>query len=260
MVVRACGEEGPPGRIVGGTEAAPHQWPWMAAIYVNGYLFCGGTFISPHYVLTAAHCVEGGFYFDILAGAHNVKSGYEEHRIEIYSDVGIVHPGWDAATVQNDLALIELPEPLPLDAYIALACLPQPGEVTGAGALATLTGWGKIYDGSSAISPTLHMVADLPTITDGECNAVWEGVVPGPGPARGGVLCVDTKGGHGSCNGDSGGPLMTRAAPGGARNQVWTQVGVVSFGGGECEGGLPAGFTRTEHYLSWIAQETGLGL
>ena len=84
------------------------------------------------------------------------------------------------------------PQPSPLT--------PQPGEVTGAGALATLTGWGKIYDGSSAISPTLHMVADLPTITDGECNAVWEGVVPGPGPARGGVLCVDTKGGHGSCN------------------------------------------------------------
>lgn len=146
----ACGVEGPPAdRIVGGTEAAPHQFPWMAAIYVNGYLFCGGAFISEHYVLTAAHCVDEGYTFEIMAGAHNVKSGvhlapvltcfycccfyssssgYEDHRITIMSYTGILHPDWDPSILANDLALIELPEPLPLSQYVSLACLPHQGE------------------------------------------------------------------------------------------------------------------------------------
>ena len=86
------------------------------------------------------------------------------------------------------------------------------------GTLTSITGWGKIYDGSSAISPTLQMVSnspgtlehlhlkvillpllqvhDLPTITNEDCDLVYgEWGIVGPG-----VVCVDTKGGHGSCH------------------------------------------------------------
>jgi len=30
------------GRIVGGTEATPHSYPWMAALFVDDQWFCGG--------------------------------------------------------------------------------------------------------------------------------------------------------------------------------------------------------------------------
>jgi len=44
-----------------------------------------------------------------------------------------------------------------------------------------------------------------------------------------------------------------------AAGQQWKQVGVVSFGSSAgCEVGYPAGFTRTESYLDWISQETGI--
>ncbi|XP_040069888.1 enteropeptidase-like [Ixodes scapularis] len=44
-------------RIINGTEAPPHHWPWMVAIYnSNDTLLCGGVLIAEEYVVTAAHC------------------------------------------------------------------------------------------------------------------------------------------------------------------------------------------------------------
>jgi Trypsin len=47
-------------RIVGGTEAQPHEFPWQAWLIltsVNGQYACGGSLISSQWILTAAHCV-----------------------------------------------------------------------------------------------------------------------------------------------------------------------------------------------------------
>ena len=33
-------------RIVGGYEAVPHSFPWMAALFVDEMYFCGGTLIT----------------------------------------------------------------------------------------------------------------------------------------------------------------------------------------------------------------------
>lgn len=46
-------------RIVGGTETAAHEYPWIVAISENKRLYCGGSLISHNYILTAAHCVSG---------------------------------------------------------------------------------------------------------------------------------------------------------------------------------------------------------
>merc|ERR1711881_429941 len=75
-----------------------------------------------------------------------------------------------------------------------------------------------------------------------------------------GVVCIDTTGGKGTCNGDSGGPLNMKSNMKNA-GEKWKQVGVVSFGASAgCEVGYPAGFTRTEYYLDWVCSETnGVG-
>jgi len=97
------------------------------------------------------------------------------------------------------------------------------------------------------------MVEDLPIISNSECNAIY-------GIVGDGVVCIDTTGGKGTCNGDSGGPLNMKCDvidKDEAAGQKWKQIGVVSFGASSgCEVGYPAGFTRTEYYLDWICSET----
>merc|ERR1712128_85886 len=111
-----CGIEGPAvDRIVGGHEAMEHQWPWQVALFIDDAWFCGGAIISENYVLTAAHCADGASYFDIMAGAHNVRESSEPNRVEITSFNGWTHPQWNTQDLSNDLALIELPSPLAMN-------------------------------------------------------------------------------------------------------------------------------------------------
>lgn len=44
-------------RIVGGQNAEPGEWPWIAALFNSGRQFCGGSLIDDKHILTAAHCV-----------------------------------------------------------------------------------------------------------------------------------------------------------------------------------------------------------
>merc|ERR1711892_1186090 len=134
-----CGIEGPPAgdRIVGGIEAEENQWPRQVALFIDDAWFCGGSLISENYVLTAAHCVDGASYFDVMAGAHNVRYASEPHRVEVTSFNGWTHPQWNTQD------------------------------------LVTVTGWGKPSDSAGGISPVLRMVSDLPVITNSDCNDVY---------------------------------------------------------------------------------------
>jgi len=68
-----------------------------------------------------------------------------------------------------------------------------------------------------------------------------------------GVVCLDSAGGHGTCSGDSGGPL------------TWVEDGrsvtrgIHSFvSGAGCESGYPDGDTNVKKYLDWIETSTGI--
>merc|ERR1712071_171060 len=105
-----CGLENPGmDKIVGGHEAAENEWPWQVALFIDDAWFCGGSIISDEYVMTAAHCADGASYFNILAGAHDVRADSEPHRVEITSYEGFTHPNWDPNTLENDIALSACP-------------------------------------------------------------------------------------------------------------------------------------------------------
>merc|ERR1719356_2318721 len=177
-----CGIEGPlaqEDRIVGGVEAVEHTWPWQVALFIDDAWFCGGSIISENYVLTAAHCADGAGYFDVMAGAHNVRASSEPHKVEITSYEGFTHPDWDSNDLNSDIALVKLPSKITFNDYIRPSCLPPASDASEeyVGQLTTPVGWGKNADNAGGITPDLNMVEDLPVITRDSCADYYGGII-----------------------------------------------------------------------------------
>jgi len=244
-----CGVAGEKeGRIVGGEEATPHSYPWMAALFVDGKWFCGGTLISDEWVLTAAHCAKDASEMRVMLGAHNVREASEEGRIELVTTDFFTHERYSQFNLHNDLALVHLPERVTFTDTIKPVCLPSYSESSEAWAHedCQASGWGKPADSSDSISPVLrHVTVD--TITNLMCALEFPTVI------NKNIICISGKHGKSTCNGDSGGPLHL------VTDGVHKQIGITSFGSGAgCELGFHAGFTRTASFLEWIETNTGI--
>ncbi|XP_050738548.1 chymotrypsin BII-like [Eriocheir sinensis] len=224
-------------RIVGGFEAAPHSWPHQVALFIDDTFFCGGSLISNEWVLTAAHCMDGAGFVEVVMGAHNISKA-EPSQITQHSVDFFTHENWNDRKLINDIALIRLPSAVTFNSHISAVSLPS--YDIGANEMVVATGWGQPSNDAGSISSVIRQV-QLFTISNHDCGAAYFSFI-GPN-----IVCIDGSNNKGTCNGDSGGPL-------GKDGEIH---GITSFGSSlGCTGGYPDAFTRVYHYMDWITNKT----
>ncbi|CAK9297819.1 unnamed protein product [Gordionus sp. m RMFG-2023] len=126
---------------MGGSEDSILIWPWQVRITTARHT-CGGTVISPKYILTAAHCFEKNIKVSIGEDKCNDKN----ERMILQAARVYVHPKY--VTKENDIALLELKnDEIDLNQISNnLVCLPDKYENVPLEKICYISGWSSIYD------------------------------------------------------------------------------------------------------------------
>ncbi|XP_077335971.1 transmembrane protease serine 2 [Lithobates pipiens] len=227
-------------RIVGGTLAQNGDWPWQVSLQIGRSHVCGGSIITPDWILTAAHCVEGGYanpnQWNVYAGSTIRSSG----SISLVQRV-ISHPNYNKETKDNDIALMKLKTSLAFSSTIKPVCLPNAAMPWSDTQSCWISGWGYTTQGGTTSSNL--MAANVPLIDSKTCNkpSVYNGAISSA------MICAGyLSGGTDTCQGDSGGPLVTRT------NSLWWLVGDTSWGTGCANVNKPGVYANVTVFLDWI--------
>lgn len=205
-------------KIVGGRVET--GYPAVGALLTADGGLCTGTVVAPRWVVTAAHCLEGGVSGAVFAFGNDIDSPSAVVNVS----AGRQHPQYDANNIVNDIALIRLAQDAPV------AAMPRAGSLASAeGSSLTFVGFG-ITSGSASNSGIKRSVTMPLSQLDGTTFSY-------------GVR------GKNTCSGDSGGPAFIVQA-----GQVRI-AGVTSYGDASCRSyGVD---TRVDVYASWIDQTIG---
>lgn len=111
------------------------------------------------------------------------------------------------------------------------------------------TGWGKDGWGEHGKYQNILKEVDVPIVQQEQCQAQLKQTRLGYDfKLHPGFVCAGGEEGKDACKGDGGGPMVCE------QGGSWKLVGVVSWGIGCGQYGVPGVYVRVSHYLDWIKQ------
>ncbi|XP_037586952.1 transmembrane protease serine 9 [Cebus imitator] len=136
------------GRIVGGVEASPGEFPWQASLREKKEHFCGATVIGARWLVSAAHCFnefQDPTEWVVYVGTTHL-SGSEASTVRARVAQIIKHPLYNADTADFDVAVLELTSPLAFGRHIQPVCLPAATHVFPPSKKCLISGWGYLKE------------------------------------------------------------------------------------------------------------------
>lgn len=223
--------------IVFGAEAPENRFPYTASLQ-NGWggHQCGGSLISPDFVMTSAHCAYP--IVEVLLGP--LKDGDQTSFSERFGvEDKWIHPEYDFLTHENDLMLIKIRG----NSTISPVMLNRNSKVPNKDAELSIVGWGRTNSTDPNSLSTSLQEARVLYSDNKKCQKEWGKVIQDD------MLCTISNGWGVACNGDSGGPVVLRGLD--AESDV--QVGAMSWGPLNCElEELPNVSSRISEMTKWI--------
>ena len=222
------------GRIVGGVPADKDDHPWTVSVRYSKSCthFCGGSLISPRWVVTVSHCIWKMLPWNIFVVAGGRSSNSRDMGDQASLAEGVYpHPdyNWCKKNFWNDIGLIKLSS----DITVVKKFITLPGPLALLQPLSgsvELVGFGRVdYQGPGALR--LNKIY-LPVLSNFLCTKLMKKIKPL-------MFCAGEEG-RDSCQGDSGAGAV----------QGTTLVGLVSHGAG-C-GTQPGVYTDVRQYTAWL--------
>ncbi|XP_054266304.1 trypsin-like isoform X3 [Macrosteles quadrilineatus] len=240
-------------KIVGGQSVGSLEFPWyVALVSPTGsstlQVSCGGSLITSRHVLSAAHCfprssgVQPEQLYRAVLGLVNRCS--QQHPDMVTIARVRVHPEYNPQTQQADVSVITLARTV---SYTPVCLPPRNYQPYGP---AVVIGFGSTLAKSQY--PCTLMQAQVDIYSRRQCAR--SSLAPEYSHVPGTICAGVPAGGVDSCDGDSGGPIMTVGKDG-----AYIVQGIVSFGEGCARKNLPGVYTKVSAYREFIDSSVNSG-